>query len=316
MKKIIKAISIAAPLFDLLLSPLTFFAALWFRIGKFWGLKKLPITRSIFLKTGMTPVVDHYYEPLFDYRKLPTKRFGEVIGIDLQVENQLQLLKKFVYKNELNALPLNGSGFSFHYNNGSFPSGDAELYYSLIRYLQPKTIVEVGAGFSTLIALEAIKKLSVPVELICIEPFEHPELNSLPIRIRREMVENVEIDFFKKLVSDDILFIDTSHILRPGGDVMFLFLKILPQLNSGVWIHIHDIFYPNDYPLEWLRDEFRLWNEQYFLMAFLCNNPAFEVMFSLGYLKENHFKEVSRCFPILGSQADRQPGSFWIRKKV
>ena len=193
MKKIIKAISLAAPFFDFLLAPLTFFAALWFRIAKFWGLRKLPITRSIFLNTGMAPVVDHYYEPLFDYRKLPTKKFDQIVGIDLQVEDQLRFLKKFKYQNELKALPLNGSGFSFYYNNGSFPSGDAELYYSLIRYLQPKIIIEVGAGFSTLMAVEAIKELRTETELICIEPFEHPELDSLPIYIKRELVENVRL---------------------------------------------------------------------------------------------------------------------------
>ena len=315
MKKIIKTISLVAPFFDFLLAPLTFFAALWFRIAKFWGLRKLPITRSIFLTTGMAPVVDHYYEPLFDYRKLPTKKFEQIVGIDLQVEAQLQFLKNFKYQNELKALPLNGSGFYFYYNNGSFPSGDAELYYSLIRYLQPKIIIEVGAGFSTLIALEAIKKLKAETELICIEPFEHPELDSLPIYIKRELVENVELAFFKRLEANDILFIDTSHIVRSGGDVMFLFLKVLPQLNPGVWVHIHDIFYPNDYPVEWLRDEFRLWNEQYLLMAFLCNNSSFEVMFSLAYLKENHLMDVFACFPVLASQPNRQPGSFWVRKR-
>jgi predicted O-methyltransferase YrrM len=314
VKKLLKILKPAAPIFDVLLSPLTFLAAIWFRIAKFWGLKRLRVTRALFLNIGMAPLVDHYYEPLFDYRKLPLARFGEIKSIDLQIEHQLSLLKRFNYQADLKSLPIKGTGFSFYYDNGSFPSGDAELYYSIIRFIKPSTIIEVGAGFSTLMALEGIKNLPSTVNLICIEPFEHPELNSLPIDIKREMVENVELDFFKQLKANDILFIDTSHILRPGGDVMHLFLKVLPQLNSGVWVHIHDIFYPNEYPVEWLRDEFRLWNEQYLLMALLCNNPSFEVMFSLSYLKENYFEEVSQCFPILAVQPDRNPGSFWIRK--
>jgi hypothetical protein len=314
VKKLIKLLRPTARIFDVLLSPLTLAAVIWFRVAKFWGLRKLPIMRSLFLKVGVAPIVDHYYEPLFDYRKLPSKKFGEVQGINLRIEHQLDFLKKFSYQRDLKSLPIEGTGFSFYYNNGSFPSGDAELYYSIIRSIKPNIIIEVGAGFSTLMALEAIKNSSNPVSLICIEPFEHPELNLLPIEIKRELVENVELSFFKQLKSNDILFIDTSHVLRPGGDVMYLFLKILPQLNSGVWVHIHDIFYPNEYPVEWLRDEFRLWNEQYLLIAFLCNNPSFEVMFSLSYLKENYFKEVSLYFPILANQSERNPGSFWIRK--
>ncbi len=314
MKKLIKAFSPTARIFDLLLSPLTLAAVIWFRVAKFWGLRKLPLTRSLFLNVGVAPLVDHYYEPLFDYRKLPVKKFGEVQGINLRIEHQLDFLKRFNYQEDLKSLPIKGTGFSFYYDNGSFPSGDAELYYSIIKSIQPSIIIEVGAGFSTLMALEGIKNLPSATNLICIEPFEHPELNSLPIEVKREMVENVELDFFKQLKSNDILFIDTSHILRPGGDVIHLFLKILPQLNPGVWVHIHDIFYPNDYPIEWLRDEFRLWNEQYLLMALLCNNPTFEVMFSLSYLKENYFEKVSQCFPILAIQSERNPGSFWIRK--
>ena len=111
------------------------------------------------------------------------------------------------------------------------------------------------------------------------------------------------------------MFIDSSHIIRPQGDVLFEILEILPVLSSGVIVHIHDIFSPKDYPDKWILKEHRLWNEQYLLEAFLSNNRDFEIIGSLNYLMHNYPKELKSVSPILNKQENREPGSFWIRKK-
>lgn len=320
MKRIIRSLRWTAPGFDVLLIPFTFLAAAWFRIAKYWGLKNMPATNSLLLRLGVLPVVDHYYEPLFDYRRLPkgNRNETELTGLDLNVVDQLALLSNFTFQEELQKIPQEGKAPEYYYHNGSFQSGDAELYYSLIRHLKPERIIEVGSGFSTLVALKGIEKNSMvsgqKASITCIEPYEMPMLNSLPIDLIRKRVEEVDLSIFAQLKENDMVFIDSSHIIRPGGDVQHVILTILPMLRKGVWIHFHDIFTPANYPMEWLRDEYRLWNEQYMLEAFLSMNKSFVIKCALNFLKNNHAASVASCFPILAKEPDRQPGSFWIYK--
>jgi hypothetical protein len=105
-------------------------------------------------------------------------------------------------------------------------------------------------------------------EHICIEPYEAQWLEKLDVTTIREPVERLDKSLFRSLEKNDILFIDSSHMIRPQGDVLFEYLEILPILQSGVLIHIHDIFTPKDYLEEWLSQEVRFWNEQYLLEAF------------------------------------------------
>jgi len=122
---------------------------------------------------------------------------------------------------------------------------------------------------------------------------------------------------FLELGENDILFIDSSHVIRPQGDVLCEYLEILPTLRSGVLVHIHDIFTPRDYLDQWLIDEVKLWNEQYLLEAFLSCNFEFEIIAALNFLKHRHPAELAAKFPMLGENiAHCEPGSFWIRKVV
>ena len=142
----------------------------------------------------------------------------------------------------------------------------------MIRHLKPKRIIEIGSGFSTLVAVEAIQKNKsegYPTTLTCIEPFEFSWLEELPdVKVIRERVENIPIDYFSALEAGDILFIDSSHIIRPGNDVLFEYLHILQALQKGVMVHIHDIFSPKHYPRAWMVEQQLFWNEQYLLEAF------------------------------------------------
>jgi predicted O-methyltransferase YrrM len=242
-------------------------------------------------------------------------------GIDWNVAEQLQLLEKFEYNGELRELldstQAKPEGVAFSLNNGAFESGDAEYFYSIIRQKKPQRIFEIGSGNSTLVALSAIKKnkLDDPryaCKHVCIEPYEMPWLESVNVEVLRQRVENVDKTIFSELGEDDILFIDSSHIIRPQGDVLFEYLELLPRLNPGVIVHIHDIFSPRDYLKQWVIEEVKFWNEQYVLEAFLTENPHWKVIGALNYLHHNYYDKLHHKCPFLTK--DREPGSFYIQK--
>lgn len=316
MKIIIKK---ALILFTEILSPITILSSLWLKFVRRIGIGKL--TNFIFSKVGLLPVQDHYYQPLINPKKHLKKSLREdryLPGIDLNVSEQLELLKKFRYNEELLRIPLKKPyKRDFYYDNGSFESGDAEYLYNMIRYYKPKKIIEIGSGYSTLMAVKAIEKNKQENDLynckhICIEPYEMSWLKDLEVELIRERVEDVNLEIFKSLDKDDILFIDSSHIIRPQGDVLFEYLEVLPNLNKGVLIHIHDIFTPKDYPDEWVYKEHRLWNEQYLLEAFLTCNTNFKIIGALNYLINNHRAAINSKCPILAKQKDRGSGSMWL----
>ncbi|HNP17455.1 MAG TPA: class I SAM-dependent methyltransferase [Fulvivirga sp.] len=318
-KYIIKKIGYLAVILDVIILPFTIASALWFRFIKFIGLKKFIISEQVFYSIGVFPIVKHYYEPQFDLRKYK-QNYRQLPAIDFNDKGQLDEIQSFSYQDELLEIPLEKVPHpKYYYNNGSFPSGDAECYYSLIRMYKPSKIIEIGSGYSTLIAHEAImkNKQESPMcltELICVEPYEMPWLKDMDVELIRSKVEDLELTFFERLQKGDILFIDSSHIIRPEGDVLYEILQILPKLNSGVLVHFHDIFTPFNYPDIWLKKEFRLWNEQYLLEAFLSYNKSFEVMLSLSYLTHHYSEKVHSAFPILGQNPTRLPGSFWLKK--
>ena len=319
LKSIITQLRLIAPILDILFLPIVILSSIWLRIIKFIGLKKFFFTKKIFNAIGVFPIVKHYYEPQFDfenyhqeYRNLPAINFND--------EAQIELLKSFNYQEELLKKPVNEVPKpAFFYQNGSFPSGDAECYYSMIRKLKPNTIIEIGSGYSTLIAHEAVTKnveeSNPKTKIVCIEPYEMPWLNQLDIDLIRKKVEEVDLVFFNQLSRNDILFIDSSHVIRPQGDVLYEVLHILPQLKSGVLVHFHDIFSPLNYPEDWLKEEYRLWNEQYLIEAFLSNNSEFEIVIAMSYLTFNYKEQVHKAFPVLAQNPKRIPGSLWIRKR-
>lgn len=131
----------------------------------------------------------------------------------------------------------------------------------------------------------------------------------------RRRVETLEPDLFNDLAANDILFIDTSHVIRHGGDVKHIYLNVIPALKPGVLVHAHDIFLPCDYLPEWLRDEKLFWTEQYLLQAFLAFNSDFEVMLAASYLSRHHRKEFEAACPLFAREHGRRPGSFWFRRR-
>ncbi len=317
MKNILRKL---APIMDPFLAPFTFLSAILFLVMRKTGMQRFKISRKILMKIGVFPIMDHFYEPMFNPKHLihPLSEDRLLPGIDLNVTEQLDLLSKFHFNNELSSFPLEKrSETEFYYHNDKFGPGDAEYYYNIIRTYKPEIIIEIGAGNSTLMAINAIcaNKRENPeynCRHLCIEPYERPWLDRLEVPLIRERVEKVDKKLFSQLGQNDILYIDSSHVIRTQGDVLFESLEIFPNLKSGVLVHIHDIFTPKDYP-EW--DFVHFFNEQYLVEAFLTCNTEFKIIGALNYLQHHHLSELVAKCPVLKNEPDKVVGSFWIMKK-
>ncbi len=317
MKKLILKIF---PMVDIILMPFVYPAAWLLKIIRKAGVHRLPLCKNALMNVGVFPIRNHYYEPQFDNRT-PEPDFSQdrnLQGINWNIPEQLKILKTLTFSQELVDIPQKKpESHMFYLNNGAFESGDAEYWYQIIRKIKPEKIFEIGSGNSTLMAVNAIRRNhdddpSYKCEHICIEPYEMPWLEEVGITVVRKKVEQVELSFFSQLQENDILFIDSSHIIRPQGDVLFEYLELLPSLNTGVIVHIHDIFSPKNYLKQWLKDEVRFWNEQYLLEAFLTHNSNWKIIGALNCLHHNHYKELKSVAPFL--TPDREPGSFYIQK--
>lgn len=310
------------PIVDVLLTPLVYPAAWILRNVRRLGVQRLPYCKNALMQIGVFPIRNHYYEPQFDFResKLPLSQDRILPGIDWNTKEQLKILSTFSSSHELSNTPKTRSDtLEFHLNNGSFESGDAEYWYQLIRSIKPKRIIEVGSGHSTLMAMKAIRKnreedSNYQCKHVCIEPYEMPWLEKTGVSVVRKKIEDVELSFFSELESNDILFIDSSHIIRPQGDVLFEYLELLPTLNKGVIVHVHDIFSPKNYLKRWVEDNVTFWNEQYLLEAFLSHNNSWKIVGALNYLHHNYYENLKLVAPFL--TLDREPGSFYIQKVV
>lgn len=315
-------VKVIIPIGDVALVPMTILAALLLKLIRRVGVYRMKISMAIFKSVGVFPIRDHYYEPMFNPRWLRHSLHDDrcLPGIDMNEEGQLDLLGQFHFGEELKSFPRHSkSRLEYHYFNNNFGPGDAEYLYSLIRLRKPATVLEIGSGFSTLMARNAVRTNQIEDSTyrcrhICIEPYEMPWLEELQeVAILRQPVETVDREIFSGLGRNDILFIDSSHVIRPQGDIVVEYLEILPLLQPGVLVHIHDIFTPQDYPPEWVIDEVRLYNEQYLLEAFLSFNERFKVVGALNFLKHHHPKQLADKCPVIGEDIDgRGVSSIWL----
>lgn len=318
MRKIVKPLVRTV---ELLATPFVFLSAVLLKLVRKVSVERLPILLWVLEKVGVMPVTRHYYDPMIlksDLRR-PLDQERVLRGLNLNTEEQLLMLRRFNFADELRTLPGARKEGEYYIDNRFFDAGDAEYYYSMIRLLKPRRIIEIGSGFSTLVALRALEKnkeedAASNCELYCIEPYENHWLEKTSANIIRKKVDDVELDFFRALQAGDILFIDSSHVIRPQGDVVTEVLEILPELPVGVYIHIHDIFTPRDYPARWITRWHIYWDEQYLVEAFLMYNSSFKIVGALNYLKHNYFAEAVRCFPLLSARPQSEPASLWLVK--
>jgi len=305
---------------DAILLPFVICAGMLLKKLRTLGIKRFPCCKKALLAIGVFPIRDHYYEPLFNpkYLARPLSDDRTLPGIEWNVDGQLSMLSRMKHGEELRDVPASKPiGTGFYLSNPSFQSGDAEFWYNLLRMKKPRMIVEIGSGFSTLLAVRAVQKNREELQgyscsHVCIEPYEMPWLEETGVEVVRKRVEDVDRSIFSRLGENDVLFIDSSHIIRPQGDVLVEYLEVLPSLRKGVIVHIHDIFSPKDYLDEWIKGDVLFWNEQYLLEAFLTANREWEIIGALNFLAHHHYDALKEKCPFLSH--GREPGSFYIRK--
>ena len=276
------------------------------------------------LKNRICIYPGHYYSPIPSVREilkhdeLFDHTVPEVLGVSLRYGQQMDLLEKsqgyyeeaFLNKKELGKC-------RYHFENNFYSYADGIFYYLMLRNLCPHKVIEIGSGFSSALLLDVNENIfHSEIECTFIEPYTK-RLRSLlhekdKIHIIEKNLQEVEYTVFESLQAGDILFIDSTHVVKTGSDVNYLFATILPHLSEGVYIHFHDVFYPFEYPREWVIKG-KAWNEDYMLRSFLQYNSAFEIVLWNDYLiKKNrdYFKEhMPLCLKNSG-------GSIWLRKTV
>jgi predicted O-methyltransferase YrrM len=266
----------------------------------------------------------HYYSPIPDRAALAASGHWSQIpttlpGIDLRTEAQVDWLRRIA--------PLARPDWErpdpsrrYAYQNDFFSYGDALALHGMIALERPRRIIEVGSGFSTAVMLDTLDHLgageaSVTTSITCIEPYPD-RLRALlrpadHIEILTQPVQHVPVATFEALAAGDILFIDSSHVSKCGSDVNFLFFEILPRLAAGVRVHVHDVFYPFEYPREWVVDEHRSFNEDYLLRAFLIGNVSYRIELWLNYVASVTPEEIRATLPL----AERNiGGSIWLQR--
>jgi hypothetical protein len=305
-------------------------------IGHALKMKVFNAVCSLFESMGFLLIRRHFYQPIPDRGDLSDDFYGtmsDMVGVELNESQALSFFEQVLppyleeFRNLFPCHPEQGKGAEpgFHLINGSFMAVDAHLYYALIRHNSPRRIIEIGGGNSSVLAAIAcqqnLRKGQTETRLTIIEPYPDkiirngfPGMNDLI----ESKVQRVEPAIFEQLVAGDILFIDSSHVLRSGGDVQYEYLEILPRLAPGVLVHVHDISLPKPYPKVYAENRL-FWNEQYLLQAFLTYNSRFEVIWPGNYMMLKYPEKMCQAFPefatMRNSFPQSEPTSFWMRVK-
>lgn len=233
------------------------------------------------------------------------------------MSEQLALVEDVLAKQEPCTLREGPTGdpCDFHLDNEMFGRVDAWILQGMLRHFQPRRMVEVGCGWSSLLTAQINREhLGGGLQLTCIEPYP-PDF--LPVEGIQPLivspVQEVELEPFLVLGAGDVCFTDSAHVAKTGSDVVHIFQEILPRLAPGVVVHLHDIFLPRDYPEDWVMAG-RGWNEQYILRAFLMHNAQWEVLASAAWLSLDRPAVLRAAVPNL--DLPREGGaSLWLRRR-
>jgi SAM-dependent methyltransferase/predicted O-methyltransferase YrrM len=272
----------------------------------------------------------HYYSPVPDTSVLATEpRRGRIWppqppaspGIEWRDEAQVELCTQGFARQERLVFQFEHMGDPRDYfaSNDQFPILDAAILEGVLRHFKPRRMVEVGSGYSSLVTARVNRELlDEQIRFTCIEPYPRDFLvEGVPgiSELRVEEIQDTPLELFQELGDGDVLFIDTSHTVKTGGDVPWLYNQVIPSLRPGVVVHLHDAFLPGDYPEQWVLDGWG-WNELYLIQAFLAFNSAFEVVFGAQWMLQHHLEELRAAFPVLKEERHMVRGgaSLWIRR--
>lgn len=258
------------------------------------------------LRAGLAVLPNHYYSPIADVLDLKKTRESwarrsSMTGIDTDIRTQPARLIEMVgpFETEYSGNHAMKEAEAKRFGLG-FGYIEAQCLHGVLRWLKPKRIMEIGAGVSTYCAVRASALNAaegLPAEITCVEP--HPSgylLGSSDINLISRKVQELAPSEFDHLESGDFLFIDSSHAVKPGGDVIYLYTEVLPRLRPGVVIQIHDIYFPYLYQRDIL-DTFFQWTETALLQALLTNSSHLSILFSLSMLHYDAQADLKRVFP-------------------
>jgi hypothetical protein len=217
-------------------------------------------------------------------------------------------------------------GFRYHGNNKFFEYLDASVLSGMLGWLRPRRVIEIGAGFSSAVMFDTFDRMTdnrldlfttIDPDLKRLRSLD-PPANACLIE---DIIQKVPVSRFEEMEADDILFIDSSHVMKTASDVHYIYLHILPRLKPGVVVHIHDIFYPFEYPRRWLVNLPRFWNEAHIVDTMLTHGSSFDVMFFVDAFVQKCAADVTIGADVFArfDAFDKRPvhfwnGSLWLRK--
>jgi hypothetical protein len=273
----------------------------------------------------------HYYSPIpskEDHKRV----FDEInpghSGIDIKENNQLAFIEELApYYESIPDFPFEkGEKYRYSYENHYYSFSDATIFSCLVQHVKPRKIIDIGGGDTTLLILDLNDTVfqKLPAEVTVIEPYPDRLKSMLwpndRLTIITDKVQNVDLSLFDQLQSGDILFLDSTHVSKLGSDVNYILFEILPRLKPGVMIHVHEIFFPFEYPSSFYFDG-KYWNELYLWRAFLMYNTCFEISLFNSFLEYRYPDILRQKFPRYFKQGlpdvvvQNQGSSLWIKKK-
>jgi hypothetical protein len=244
----------------------------------------------------------------------------EIPGVELREQQQVNLLQALsLYYADLPFTADSIGSRQYYYENDLFSYGDAIILFSMLRHYRPRRVIEIGSGFSSALMLDTRELfLGDSIELTFVEPnpdrllslLKKPEAENYHLIEKR--IQDIDLSIVESLNENDLLFVDSSHVLKVGSDVGHIIFQILPRLKKGVIVHFHDIPWPFEYPKEWFMSGM-IWNEAYFLRSFLQYNTAFQILYFNAYIAQVHREILSQKMPLC---LQNPGGSLWLKKVV
>lgn len=291
---------------------------------------RLPYVRRLVreneeLKQGALYPAGHFYSPIVSAGQIrkwegeiwKKKDVDGIEGIDLRTEEQRTLARELsAYYSDLPFPAEKQPDRRYYFANDYYSYTDGIVLHTMIRHFRPKRIIEIGSGFSSAVMLDTNELFfDNAIQFTFIEPYPERLLSLMSPKdhenttLVQSEVQSVSLDIYQQLQAGDFLFVDSSHVVKTGSDVNHILFDILPLLSRGVLIHFHDIFYPFEYPKDWVLGG-RNWNENYFLKAFLMYNDTFRIRLFSDYLHKHHrlaFQDMPLAYKNSG-------GNIWLEK--
>ena len=305
----------ARDIYDLLLKKLDFEPG-----GPPWSVAVAELHRYS-LERKLVIVPEPYFTPVYSPASVPEEVWSGMFdaGVVYDADAQIAFLRETLrFNSELRELALEPTAAGdagqsgYYWNNPQFSHADAVIYYSLVRRIAPARIIEIGGGFSTLLAAQAAR-CNGTTRIDCVEPYPGEMLRGepIPVHLIAKPVQEIPLEFFDGLKAGDILFYDGSHVCKTGSDVNHVLLRILPRLRAGVWVHIHDIHLPYEYPRSWA-EQLYYWNELYLVAALMAHSSKFELVVGVHFLERTAAHALQALLPPVPGL---MPGgaSYWLK---